>query len=619
MDELDLLIQSDPVVWLESQTKVRVPSGKLEPVRANILQRRIAAVFREARRTGRPCFVIGLKPRKRGFSTMVAAINYMELNKHCFHGVIVGNKLETSDTVYKMIRTFGENDDQKGNWGSPIRATTEKMVWQHGSELTMSTAKAGDSIRGQTPQFVHGTEVAHWDGEEEFLLGLLNAVPDSPEVSVFLESTPKGAAGAFFDRWNEARWPTDGECPKGQAGYWKKWEASCPDTPDSMLAEHEFVRVFAAWFEFEDARIPLNDEQRRYIERTLDAEKWHEGERALMEAYGETGPNGIMRLGTIVENTDVWEQLAWRRNTIRNKCGRDPHNFDQEYPRDPASCFLSSGRAVFDADAIEHYKVLATRTREFGMLVRPPGALRASWVETAEEDAIFWRWEQPREGCAYLIVVDTAEGDDQTKGDDPDRHSLWVLRAAYRSADGTLHKPAAVARVRPPCRVPIHALVEWADLLCWHYGRCVVLPEMNSSGLAFITAAQLKGMPIWERVEMNHRSGRKEKKLGWRTTDTADYGGVRTLIITTLHQMIREKEIDLFCPHAVMELSKFVDKNGRMEAASGYHDDDVMALAIGVYNLGSATVMGYYTVDDSIPADLRAEIEAQRGPMANEW
>ena len=261
----DLLIQANPGLWLETYGKIKNAKGKVERVTMNILQRRINAAFMACRKKGKPCYIIGLKPRKRGFSTMVSAIHYTELQKNRYEGVIVGNKLATSLTVLEMLKVYADNDGFKGRWGSAHKPIGEAIRWEHGSVVTLTTAKAGDSIRSQTPQFIHGTEVAHWDGEEEFLLGLMNALPDMPGVSCFLESTPEGDAGGFASRWNNARWPTDDECPRGQEGYYKKWAASCPDNGEAMLEDQEFIRIFAAWFEFEDARTTLDDRQRKHI------------------------------------------------------------------------------------------------------------------------------------------------------------------------------------------------------------------------------------------------------------------------------------------------------------------------------------------------------------------
>lgn len=620
-DELRVLIRSNPDVWLETCGYIRDASGRKLRPRVNILQQRIAALYVSHLKKNHPLRSIGLKPRKRGYSTMVAAIQHSQINNFRHEGVIIGNKLETSDTVYRMMVYYAQNDDFRGEWGSAFTATTERLTYEHGGRVIQDTAKNGESIRGMTPQFIHGTETAHWENAGEVMIALLNAIPDSGFNCVFLESTPKGIAGEFFNIWQKARWPTDEECPAGQKGYWKQWAGLCPDQEQEAggLAEYNYVRVFAAWYEFDDAMIRLTTETKKEIESSLDAASWYHGEQELIKVYGNEGPLGL-RLGKQVTACDVWEQLAWRRMIIKSKCSGNPRIFDQEYPKDPKSCFLASGNPVFDSDSLAHLQVLSRAPIDYGQLNQVGSGV--TWVPCSEQSAAFWRWEKPKVGCAYLIVADLAEGEDQTKGEDPDRHSVLVLRKAYRDPDQIQHRLKVVARIRPPNRMPIYALVELVWLLHLYYGRAILIPEMNNSGAAFILGARTKGIPIWQRHDIDPHSGKKRSYDGWRTTDTREYGGLRSAIIWRLHEVLRNMELDCHCPHILSELADFVDKGGRMEAATG-HDDDCLALAIGVFNIESSTTFIEPITVTPLPPDLAAlerEEEANaRSGMAMRW
>ena len=620
--ELDDIVRLNPGVWLETYGSIRGIEGESIRPRLNVLQRRILALYLSHRDSGQIVRGVGLKPRKKGFSTMVSAIHYSQLQKFKHDGVVMGNKLKTSQEVFDMIEHLAETDEFKGKWGSAYEATAETIKWAHGAELQQSTAKDKGSARGMTPQFVHGTEVAHWENAADVLVAMLNAVPKRGFTCVFLESTPAGAAGPFFDKWQQARWPTAEESPDGQV-YWKQWESMCPDSePDqSGLAQFDFVRVFAAWFEFEDSRVEtLTDEQKRHIEATLDAESWYSGEKDLIKVYGNVGPRGL-RLGTEVD-CDVWEQLAWRRMMIKNDCKGSSRIFDQEYPKDPQSCFLASGRQVFDSDALTHLQVMSKTTQpEFGGLTEKDGG--AFWTPSDEQMANYWRWEAPMIGCRYLLSVDPAEGEDQTKGEDPDRHSVLVLRDAYMDPRRVMHRPKLVARLRPPNRMPMIPLSRMVRWLSFYYGRCCVIPEMNNSGMALITALRMQTdcPPIWQRIEVDPHSGIERRWDGWRTTDSAEYKGIRSTIIWHLHEILRKKGLDCYCPHVASELMGFVDKSGRMEAGSG-HDDDVMALAIGMYNISSGTIYEQAIRQDFIPPEIQAlldEEEKQPGGFAQRW
>ena len=110
-------IRLNPGIWLESHGYIRDTNGKKVRPKLNVLQRRINALYVCKFLAQKPCWGIGVKPRKRGFSTMVAALHYSQLNNFAHDGIIIGDKLETSDIVFRMIAYFAETDEFK-HWGS---------------------------------------------------------------------------------------------------------------------------------------------------------------------------------------------------------------------------------------------------------------------------------------------------------------------------------------------------------------------------------------------------------------------------------------------------------------------------------------------------------------------
>lgn len=605
--DLESQVRINPGFWFENLTRIRDVRGKNVRAKMNVVQRRINALYKSRLLKLKPVRAIGLKPRKRGFSTMVGGLHVHQMNNFSHEGAIIGDKLDTSDIVFRMMDNFSAYDGFKGRWGSPMESTTELMKWEHGSRVKQATARGKATIRGMTPQFIHGTECAHWENAAETLDAAMNAIPDEGFNVVFLESTPFGVEGPFAETWQKARWPTAEECPDGEL-YWKQWESVCPDQPPdaSGLSDLGFVRIFAAWYEFEDSYVRLSEDQKRHIEATIDGESWYVGERKLLDLYLNEGPKGP-RLGREVVNCDVWEQLAWRRLTIKNKCRSKPRIMDEENPSDPQSCFLASGNKVFDDDALTFIQLLTRQKMDFGNVVEQPE--RTIWQPTSEESASIWRWEHPRMMCRYIMSVDLAEGEDQTKGEDPDCHSALVWRDAYLDDKNVFWPAKLVARVRPPCKMPMIPFARLTRALSEYYGRCVIIPEMNNSGMAYITALRaLTDRPcptIWQRKERDPHSGIERSWDGWRTTDNAEYGGVRSTIIWHFHERIRNKEILICCPHYHAELVNFVDKRGRMEAGVG-HDDDVMSGCIGVYNIGSATTYSLGVTARVLPPELAA-------------
>ena len=610
---IEALLRFNPGVWFETLSKIRNARGKNVTPHMNIVQRRINSLYMSRLRQFKPLRGVGLKPRKRGFSTFVAGLHYHQMMAFAHEGVIIGDKLDTSDIVFRMVENYAATDAYKSpTWGSPSVATTEKIKWEHGSMVSQATARGKATIRGLTPQFVHWTEAAHAENAEETMDAAMNAIPDEGFNAVFLESTPFGTEGPFADTWQKARWPTAEECPDGKL-YWKQWEAVCPDQPydASGLSDMGFVRIFAAWYEFEDSFIKLTPSQKKNIEATLDAESWYSGERKLIELYLSEGPQG-QRLGKEVVKADLWEQLAWRRLTIKNKCRSKVRIMDEENPADPQSCFSASGARVFDDDALTHIQLLTRLHPVYGNT--DDSGPRAIWHPTGADLAPIVRWEEPKIGCRYLMSVDLAEGEDQTKGDDPDAHSALVWRDEYLDERGVLWPIKLAARVKYGTRMPMIPLAKLCRALSGYYGLCMIIPEMNNSGMSFITA--LRAMtdkpcpPIWQRKERDPHSGKERSWDGWRTTDNAEYGGVRSTIIWHFHEMIRNKKVEICCPHYHSELVNFVDKKGRMEAGTG-HDDDVISGCIGIYNIGSATTYTREAREVELPPEIAA-LKAQQ-------
>ena len=140
---------------------------------------------------------------------------------------------------------------------------------------------------------VHASELAFWPKSTatDIFNGLMQAVPNTKDTAVFIESTANGVTGLFYDLWKGAVEGTNG-----------------------------FVPVFIPWYIDPDYReeAPLN------FERTPDEDE-------LVEKY----------------NLDD-EQLMFRRRKVAQN-GIDLWN--QEYPAEPEMAFLTTGRPCVQSRA----------------------------------------------------------------------------------------------------------------------------------------------------------------------------------------------------------------------------------------------------------------------------
>ncbi len=336
-----------------------------------------------------------------------------------------------------------------------------------------------------------------------------------------------------------------------------------------------WIKIFSPWFEFADSVLTVSPGQIVDIKATLT-----EREKTGIQLYGWT-----------------WGQIAWRRFTIAQKCGGNEDLFDQEYPEDEQSAFLTSGRPRFSARGMTRLREMAgTKSPKTGFLHLQDGD-----VVTWEESESGWAqiFEEPKEDCSYLLWCDTATGREQSKdAKDPDRHSIWVLRKGYEDHHHDIHNHMAVARVRPPCFDDWHILEEKVAALCLYYGKCLIGVEVPM-GLTLLEGLRRRGLPLFKRKSLNSTSG-TDGKLGWQSNSVT-----KPLVVASLAKATDDSVLDLYCPHAVAEMNSFVvHEDGSEAALSGKHDDDVMSLAMGIHNIRSATNFRKQIVKAKLPADF---------------
>jgi hypothetical protein len=162
----------------------------------------------------------------------------------------------------------------------------------------MVATAGGDGIaRGETVTHVHLSEVAFWPTATaaDNLNALLQAIPNTRDTEVYVESTANGMNGVFYDLWMGAVNGTNG-----------------------------FIAFFSPWFDSPEYREPVPEK----FERTYE-------EQELADLYG-------------LDN----EQLMFRRQKIAQN-GREA--FQQEYPSNADEAFIASGRPVFNPEQIQEW------------------------------------------------------------------------------------------------------------------------------------------------------------------------------------------------------------------------------------------------------------------------
>ena len=546
-EQLQDLLFADFEVWARSfavfkSIKGGTPHHGLLP---NILQLRVIAHYRRCMIEKRPCLIMILKPRQKGASTIAEAVCYRHMRTHeNLNGALMGDVQSTSDKVFEMFRTYAAEDAYPYADGKPNinldKTTTDEITLGSGSKWWKETAGSSNAGRSGTVQVLHLDEVAYFPSSDtkDPTTAVLGAFYKEGPMSLgFATSTAKGATGWFHDTW---------------------W------------GDNDWFKVFAAWYEFDDASASFPTPQaRQHFERTMTKDE-------LVEQ--------------ILYNVTV-EQLHWRRKKIKTDYKGDTGKFRQEYPSSAQGAFLSSSRMRFEETSVAAMAAWAKTNdnRETGNLRQQIHRGAATWMP--DHQGSVHRWEEPEFGRKYLISVDTCTGKDQPIGGttaDPDWHSVQVWRQAYMNEDGAYRKPALAALHHS--REDVDILAEIIAATAAYYGNCLVVPEVNNSGLALVKALVKLGVNVFRRQAhvQRRKQETEEEKLeayGWMTDKLT-----RKWMIDEVAPIIRQEGVDIKAPEVWAEFQSFiVDDNGSAKAAPSKHDDHVMAACIGIYNLGHAT------------------------------
>lgn len=371
----------DPAQYLPRFLKIRTKEAKIVPLVMNRAQRRLYEAILAQKKAGRPVRIIVLKARQLGFSTLIEALMFHDkATRFNRSGMVIAHKEDATANLFRMTKLFYEylpeqirpkrqaSNAQELVFNTPARGEGLGL----NSRIKCTTAGGQGVGRSDTLDSVHMSEFAFWPGNKmDTYTGIMQAVPDSPDTMVVIESTPNGFE-EFKDLWDDA------------VAAWARGERD------------GFQPLFFAWWEMEEYR----------REVPADFQPTQE-EMELAETYG-------------LDN----QQLAWRRWCIKTNCAGDKRKFQQEYPASPDEAFIASGTCVFDQEAlVRRREAVKDEPWERGMFRydyhegAPKGQIITNIKWEANERGIVRIHRRPEEGYPYVIGGDTAgTGSDQFVG-----------------------------------------------------------------------------------------------------------------------------------------------------------------------------------------------------------
>jgi len=419
---------------------------------------------------------------------------------------------------------FGAEWDAAINLPELIKDTERWIRWANESSILVGTAENRDIVRSAPFNWLHFSEAAFYGGLGQLMTGAMQRVPNSADSGVIIESTANGQGGDFYDLCQLAM---SGRSGWGFVffGYWEHPENS---TDPTQLGYKDLAA----------------------FQRSLTKQEWQEQRK-----YNLT-----------------LKQLAWRRFTLETSCEGKLTRFQQEHPGNAQEAFLTSGRTIFDMEAVGRLAAIAEAPKGKLEVIDAGVEKRVVFIQSQDGRGELTIYRMPQKGGHYIIGIDHAEGIDpnaKAGSSDPD----WCS-ASVGDADTGEQVAKLKERYEPG---------PWAERIYWlgkFFEWAYLVPEQKAVGKAVIGALLERNYPlelIYSRQrEPSDRRPALLQELGYETNRIT-----RPVLISGLETALRMGAIQIHDPETIQQLREFVRKpSGREEGMK--HDDDVLAEALRV-------------------------------------
>lgn len=513
-------------------------------------------------REGRPVRVIIDKSRKMGSSTIIQLLNLWLAQKYAhFETLTMAQSDEDTLALFDISKTCWEamRPDLRVHLTSGETKTKvpdgNTIDLANGSKLVCRTQ--GGSVnkgRGATPRFLHLSEVPSWEttrkttSTDELAAAVLSSVPTEESTFIFVESTPKGASGLFYDMWCNAVGNVRGNL---------------------------YAPIFLEWFR--DKRYvvfesnPLAREKQEALCKRLWTASEQQDNVQVQQLAQDLGWTPLQAKWSYEFKLPPERVNFWQQKLV-NDCKGSQDRFNEEYPMSADIGFASSGGKYFSQERIqEDLKKLKLHTPW------KRGALEGEYhgdvakVRVVETEEDLWRFHRgPVPGHVYRIAVDSAGGG-KTSNDD---------FAAINVVDQHTGEQVAMYYAQ---EYPEH-VADQAAWASWLYNGATVAPENNNHGMA--TVQRLRdahpSVPLWHAIgSVKTTSYSLSAVIGFATNT-----GTRPLVWNTLRQWWMSKRLTIYDDRLLRdEMTHVLVVRGRPEHADRKHDDGCMSLGIALLTL----------------------------------
>lgn len=444
-----------------------------------------------------------LKARQFGISTneLIKMLDFVMFNRNVT-ACVLAHEQDGIKKLFQIIRRAYDFCDPEIK--PEIDRGGGSMYEMYFPELN-SRILADLEIRGSTVQWLHISEAAFMRDNSR-LMASLQAVPIETGIAT-IETTANGLGNHFYDMWSDTEQP--------------------------------YEKMFFPWYQFSDYRLATGPLQKT------------EEEKALAKKAKKL-------IGVDISD----EQLAFRRfkKSELKSTGHDGSRvtFEQEYPEDDQTCFLSSGLAIFDLVKIKQ------KIDDSLDPIEDNGWLR-----------IYHRMDKTK---MYVAGADTSEGVNQDFSvgvvlEVQSRKVVAVCRSnKWKPSEFAEHLDDMCERFRVPSR-----------------GLPLLAVERNNHGHAVI-------LKLEESIGYSNLYRHPDEKIGWRTDMVS-----RPIMMNAIVDAIENDIIQVNDRAILNECLTLVNTTGKIEAADKKHDDCIVATAIALQMmLGSSNLSIYDNIENRI-------------------
>lgn len=477
----------DPIWRLENLYRIKTKDGFEVPFTRNLIQKKIAKEIRKRKMI--------LKARQFGVSTheLLVRLDRTLFNKN-WTCCIIAHEQDSIEKLFRIVRFAYDkiDDDLKPRLDRGGGSKYNLFFPEINSRIYCDLESRSDTI-----QDLHVSEAAFMKDSSR-LKSTLQAVPMNGYITI--ESTPNGIANYFYDMWIDQDQP--------------------------------YSKLFFPWF--------------------IHSEYWMKAPKDIVLTQEEE--EFKLKAKSLFKIKICNEQIAYRRfkkaELKVSQTDKRKITFEQEYPEDDQTCFLSSGENVFDLFDIKK------------MIEKCKSPIK---------DFEFMKiYELPRKDSMYVCGADTAEG---VGGD---YSTAVMIDVKSKNIVATLRsnkwRPSTFA----------DKLVELCIIFSSTSKKPWLAVERNNHGHAVLL--KLNEYSNYENLYMH-----SDEKIGWKTDSVT-----RPIMINAFIDAVTYKHININDKNILNECMTLIDNDGKIEAADGKNDDLVIATSIALQLLFKSSTIDLY-------------------------